>query len=1063
MIRSHISPLRLIYVIAILILISIACNLPSAVTRTPAPSARESESDPQVAALRKLERASETKPDLYIQNGFPRFVQFSIPLEGADVVERARNFLLTYRDLYLQSNPDLNLEVLRVNGETGVTFYQTYKGILVFAAEIVVSLDGADGFATVGGLLKSDISVDIIPDILASQAEQIAATHLGLIDPTFLGKTTLTIFDPSMLDDVTPDPHLAWMLTVGGPDPWQVFVEAHTGQVLFKGSLTQESADWRDGYNFEEFDTHGGRPILCYYFSGESIGDESGLEERYQDIPETAAIWEYSRTVYAFYHDTFELHSYDGFSSQLEVFYRGRVNNAEWVSWCDIIVFRLGWVGLDILGHEFTHGVIEHSSLLSGSNQPGALNESYADIMASLLDGNWTMGENRVDNNAGAIRSLSNPPSFGDSDGNPDPDRMTNYNHSSSDNGSVHANAGIPNKAAYLIAAGGTFNGWEITSIGNDKMGQLYFATMTNLGSGAHFIDSRNMTVAIADRWALEGTHGFTPFDACQVQNAFAAVELGDGDADCDGTDDNVSGDDTDGDYIPDGRDNCPHVANLGQVDTDGDGQGDACDTDSDGDTILDATDNCKLVSNVDQLDVDNDGIGDACDDGDGDGVIDFEDNCPNISNSDQVDTNHDGQGNACDTDDDGDGVLDATDNCPLTYNIYQEDSDGDGVGDYCDNCSDAYNPNQLDTDRDHMGDACDPDDDGDSILDVDDKCPVNYDPLQIDIIRTNDKSLICDEEEAFLLGGPPFDMFIKGSPGMQIQLPIPICFTDCPDFFAKGFSVSLSSTGLRPDVGLSITDQRGNMVSKSPFASDFHLFSFQPLGGRQYLLNIFFSNDFPEGETASLSVFMSGGTYQEEQYPNPATGGPTSTPRQAPPSLGNPGAAATLTPSFTPSMAVITSTPTLKPTKTTARPSSAPSISTPTPTNTELPTKTPVPTKTLIPTNTPTRKSTQVQVFSIGGVVWNDSDGNAKRGPSEAGLKGVGVEIRQGTCKGLKVGSLLTGAKGEYNFSNLASGTYCVRVSSPPGSSWNATTLAEVIKKIGPSLQVDFGYLYFG
>jgi hypothetical protein len=39
------------------------------------------------------------------------------------------------------------------------------------------------------------------------------------------------------------------------------------------------------------------------------------------------------------------------------------------------------------------------------------------------------------------------------------------------------------------------------------------------------------------------------------------------------------SGTDTDGDGIPDADDNCPNVANAGQVDTDGDGIGDACDT----------------------------------------------------------------------------------------------------------------------------------------------------------------------------------------------------------------------------------------------------------------------------------------------------------------------------------------------------------------------------------------------------------------------------------------------------------------------------------------------------
>src|SRR5262249_31700008 len=67
--------------------------------------------------------------------------------------------------------------------------------------------------------------------------------------------------------------------------------------------------------------------------------------------------------------------------------------------------------------------------------------------------------------------------------------------------------------------------------------------------------------------------------------------------------------DDTDGDGISDGHDNCPFVPNRDQRDTDGDGRGDACD-------------NCPTVANPDQHDIDGNGIGDACDpDMDGDRV----------------------------------------------------------------------------------------------------------------------------------------------------------------------------------------------------------------------------------------------------------------------------------------------------------------------------------------------------------------------------------------------------------------------------------------------------------
>ena len=71
---------------------------------------------------------------------------------------------------------------------------------------------------------------------------------------------------------------------------------------------------------------------------------------------------------------------------------------------------------------------------------------------------------------------------------------------------------------------------------------------------------------------------------------------------------------DTDGDGRVDPEDNCPSTANADQLDTDGDGAGDACDSDDDNDGVSDSTDNCPLVVNSDQADFDLDGIGDTCD-----------------------------------------------------------------------------------------------------------------------------------------------------------------------------------------------------------------------------------------------------------------------------------------------------------------------------------------------------------------------------------------------------------------------------------------------------------------
>ncbi|MBX2803770.1 MAG: thrombospondin type 3 repeat-containing protein [Myxococcales bacterium] len=173
---------------------------------------------------------------------------------------------------------------------------------------------------------------------------------------------------------------------------------------------------------------------------------------------------------------------------------------------------------------------------------------------------------------------------------------------------------------------------------------------------------------------------------------------------------------DSDGDGWGDACDVCPDVFNPQQGDRDLDGVGNRCDncpgipvndrTDQDEDGLGDACDNCATVSNVDQFDADLDGIGDACD------------NCLTRSNETQTDADSDGLGDACDNcrqvanpaqgDADRDGIGDECDNCPFVRNEDQEDRDGDGFGDDCDLCLFEATATNVDTDNDGLGDDCD-------------------------------------------------------------------------------------------------------------------------------------------------------------------------------------------------------------------------------------------------------------------------------------------------------------------------------------------------------------------
>lgn len=166
--------------------------------------------------------------------------------------------------------------------------------------------------------------------------------------------------------------------------------------------------------------------------------------------------------------------------------------------------------GLDVAGHEMTHGVIEHSADLIYEDESGALNESIADILGNFAEMyatsevEWELGEDITTPNIpgdGGLRSMSNPAAKKTSltESGYYPDHYEDRYLGTEDNGGVHINSGINNKAAYLISEGGTNNDMTIKGIGKSKTEKIYYRALTlYLTSSSGFHDMREAAIHAA-------------------------------------------------------------------------------------------------------------------------------------------------------------------------------------------------------------------------------------------------------------------------------------------------------------------------------------------------------------------------------------------------------------------------------------------------------------------------------------------------------------------------------------------------------------------------------------
>ena len=448
----------------------------------------------------------------------PLALDMNVPPE-----EAARAFLAQYGVLFGLTEPDKALELMRENrledGRSFVRFQQVYQSIPVLGGELIVQMKADQSVISANGEILPDLSLGTTPSINAETARQNALAKVAKDHQLNAATLTATepelwIYNPVLLDAPgLRKSSLVWRIEISSTDLAPIreltLVDAHLGAVALQFNQIDTAKNIKT-YSADNT-TILTNTLICDQSNPSCIGGDA----------HAASAHIYAGDTYDFYWNEHGRDSIDnaGMTITSTVHYGSNYGNAFWNGEQMVYGDQYGFpLADDVVAHELTHGVTQHESHLFYYYQSGAINESLSDVWGEFVDqGNgrgtdtagvkWQIGEDV--SGLGALRDMADPTQFND------PDKMTstNYYCGEDDNGGVHTNSGVNNKAAYLMVDGGTFNGYTIPSLGIAKTADLYYEAQTNLlTSGSNFNDlynaliqaSKNLNFSTAEKEAVE-------------------------------------------------------------------------------------------------------------------------------------------------------------------------------------------------------------------------------------------------------------------------------------------------------------------------------------------------------------------------------------------------------------------------------------------------------------------------------------------------------------------------------------------------------------------------------
>ncbi|UCE59306.1 MAG: M4 family metallopeptidase [Phycisphaerales bacterium] len=499
-----------------------------------------------------------------------------VALSSGQKEPRPIDFLREHGRLFGVTDPEGQLVEVKTHadtlGFTHTTYKQVHAGVPVFSGVLKVHQNSRGGVVAANGrFYQIPQLLDLTPSITGNEALELACTTLSAGDLEVEGPA-LTIVDPGWYGDPSTGPRLAYHFILTDravPLSEAFFVDAHLGEILDRWSVLQTTR------NREVYDAYGSSTLPGVLVRAEGDPPVASPED-------VNRAYDYLGDVYDYYDRAFGRDGIDDLGMPMSV--TANYSSIDYCpnAWWDIILQRMvfcdGAVADDVVAHEVTHGITQHTARLIYQNQPGQLNESFSDVFGELVDlfnGDaafvgpsagppyWPMHDTGpgTDTPNTPRTGCSSPPNYPDGvrwmvsedalafggairdmwdptcEGDPDRGYSLLQKCLPWDNGGVHSGSGIPNHAFAMLVDGKMFNGYTINGIGPIKAGAVWYRALTvYLTPASDFEDAYHCFNQAAQdligtypndpRTGLPSGNVFTVADALEVDTALVATEM---------------------------------------------------------------------------------------------------------------------------------------------------------------------------------------------------------------------------------------------------------------------------------------------------------------------------------------------------------------------------------------------------------------------------------------------------------------------------------------------------------------------------------------------------------